>query len=99
MKKITVLIADDHMIVREGLKHLLETAPEIEVVGEADNGFTAVRQAKALQPNVVVLDIAMPKMNGIDAARQIRREALASAILILSTYHEEQEVQQAITVG
>jgi DNA-binding NarL/FixJ family response regulator len=99
MRKITVLIADDHTIVRQGLKHLLQMAPDIEVVGEADNGEAAVRQAKALQPNVVVLDIAMPAKNGIDAARQIGKQTPSARILILSTYHEDQEVQQAVDAG
>ena len=99
MLKITVLIADDHMIVREGLKQLLQTAPDIEVVGEAENGVMAVCQARELQPRVVLLDIAMPKKNGIDAARQIRRESPASRVLMLSTYHHEQEVHEALEAG
>src|SRR5688572_13359366 len=99
MRKITVLIADDHTIVRQGLKFLMQTSPDIEVVGEAENGLAAVQKAKELQPNVVVLDIAMPRKNGIEAARQIAKDSPASRILILSTYHEDQEVHEAIEAG
>ena len=99
MRKITVLIVDDHTIVRQGLKQLMQTASDIEVVGEAENGLAAVQKAKELQPNVIVLDIAMPRKNGIEAARQIGRETPSSRILILSTYHEDQEVHEAIEAG
>ncbi len=99
MRKITVLIADDHTIVRQGLKFLMQTSQDIDVVGEAENGMAAVQKAKELQPNVVVLDIAMPRKNGIEAAKQIAKESPASRILILSTYHEDQEVHEAIEAG
>jgi DNA-binding NarL/FixJ family response regulator len=99
MNKISVLIADDHMIVREGLKHLLQAAPDIDVVGEAQNGFAAVREARNLMPKVALLDIAMPQLNGIDAARQIHRLVPSVGILMLSTYHQDQEVREAITAG
>ena len=99
MKKISVLIADDHTIVRQGLKHLLQTASDIEVVGEAGTGDEAVRETKKLQPDVVLLDIAMPGKNGIDAAKQIGKQAPATRILVLSTYHEDQEIEQAIDAG
>ncbi len=99
MRKITVLIADDHTIVRQGLKQLMQTAPDIEVIGEAENGLAAVQRAKELQPNVVVLDIAMPRKNGIEAARQIGKDAPATRILMLSTYHQDQEVHEAIEAG
>lgn len=98
-KSISVLIADDHMIVREGLKQLLQTAPDIEVVGEAQNGETAVREARNLKPKVVLLDIAMPLLNGIEAARQIHKYVPSAGILMLSTYHQDQEVNLAIAVG
>lgn len=99
MKKITVLIADDHTIVRQGLRHLLEMAEDMEVVGEADNGDAVLREAKCLQPNVILLDIAMPRMNGIDSARRLTREVPTAKILMLSTYHDDQEVHLAIAAG
>jgi DNA-binding NarL/FixJ family response regulator len=99
MSKITVLIADDHMIVREGLKHLLQTAADIEVVGEAQTGEAAVLEARNLTPKVVLLDIGMPLLNGIEAARQIHKHVPRVGILILSTYHQDQEVRLAIAAG
>jgi DNA-binding NarL/FixJ family response regulator len=99
MNKITVLIADDHMIVREGLKHLLQSAVDIEVVGEVQNGEAAVREIRNLLPKVVLLDIAMPLLNGIDAARQIHKHAPRVGILMLSTYHQDREVREAVAAG
>jgi DNA-binding NarL/FixJ family response regulator len=99
MKKTSVLIADDHMIMRQGLKCLLEAGEDIEVVGEACDGNAAVREAQRLQPEVVLMDIAMPLKNGIDAARRIKQLAPSTRILMLSTYGEKEEVQQAMDVG
>lgn len=87
------------MIVRQGLKQLLATAADVEVVGEAETGEAAVREARKLKPRVVLLDIAMPLLNGIDAARQIRKYVPSTGILILSTYHEDHEVREAIAAG
>src|SRR2546426_3249100 len=99
MNKISVLIADDHMIVRQGLKHLLQTAPDIEVAGEAQTGEGAVREARNLRPRVVLLDIAMPLLNGIEAAREIHKHVPSTGILMLSTYHADQEVRAAMAAG
>jgi len=98
-RKITVLIADDHSIVREGLRHLLATAPDIEVVGEADNGNHVLTETYRLNPMVIVLDIAMPELNGISAARELARRLPRSKILMLSTYHDDQEVHAAVEAG
>jgi len=98
-KKTTVLLCDDHTIFREGLRLLLETAGDIEVVGEAENGHRAVGEAKRHQPDVVLLDIAMPLLNGVEAARQIAREVPAAKVLILSSYSDEQYVRHAIAAG
>ena len=75
MQKITVLLADDHTVVRQGLRALLEAENDMTVVGEAENGRQAVQMAKRLQPEVVVMDIAMPSLNGLEATRQISRES------------------------
>ena len=98
-RKITVLIVDDHTIVREGLKHLIKTSPDIEVVGEAENGQTALREAKRLLPNVIVLDLAMPLLNGVDTARKLCKEVPNAKILVLSTYHDDHEVHVALEAG
>jgi len=99
MSKISVLIVDDHTIVREGLKHLLRTATDIEIAGEAENGRTAVREAKRLLPNVILLDLAMPLLNGVETARQLAKEVPESKILILSTYHDDHDVHMALEAG
>lgn len=87
------------MIVREGLRRLLETAPDIEILAEAENGYQAVRQAATLLPNIVLMDIAMPHLDGIGAARQICKKVPTAKVLILSAYHESREVRAAIEAG
>src|SRR5947208_397421 len=86
---IKVLIADDHPVFREGLKLLLETSGEIKIVGEAENGRQAVQLAKTLRPDVAILDVAMPLLNGLEAARQIVRDLPETRVLILSSYRNE----------
>lgn len=98
-RKISVLIVDDHTIVREGLKHLIRTASDIEVVGEAENGQTALREAKRLAPNVIVLDLAMPLLNGVETARKLSKDVPNSKVLVLSTYHDDHEVHMALEAG
>ncbi|HWV98984.1 MAG TPA: response regulator transcription factor [Candidatus Acidoferrum sp.] len=99
MKKITVLLSDDHTVVREGLRLLLETDPDIQVVGEAANGHQSVKEAKRLKPDVVLLDLAMPLLNGLEAARQITREVPSAKVLILSAYTDDQYIEHAIEAG
>jgi DNA-binding NarL/FixJ family response regulator len=99
MKKITVFLCDDHALFREGLRLLLESADDIEVIGEADNGYRAVGETKRLLPDVVLMDVAMPLLNGVEAARRIVSEVPATKVLILSTYSDDQHVQQAIGAG
>ena len=99
MKKITVLLSDDHAVFREGLRSLLQATDDIDVIGEAENGHRAVAEAIRLQPDVVLMDIAMPRLNGVEAARRIARKVPAAKVLILSTYIDDQHVQQAIEAG
>src|ERR1044071_1065634 len=99
MNKITTLICDDHSIVRAGLRILLEAEPDIIVVGEATNGQEAVVETKRLRPHVVLLDLAMPLLNGMEDARQIVGEIPSTQVLVLSTYADDRHVQQAIQAG
>jgi DNA-binding NarL/FixJ family response regulator len=99
MKSITVLLADDHMIVREGLRKLLTAGADLEVVGEAQTGRQVVALAKKLQPAVVVMDIAMPELNGLEATRQIRKLTPGTKVLILSAHSDDAYVEQALAFG
>jgi len=96
---IRILIADDHGIVRAGLKLLLNRIAGIEVVAEAADGREAVRLAKAFQPDVVLIDVAMPLLNGLDAARQIVRENPRIGIIVLSMYMDESYILRALDAG
>lgn len=96
---ITVLLAEDHMIVREGLRAILEAEGDIEIVGQAQDGRQAVELTEQLHPNVVVMDIAMPRLNGMEAARQILKAAPATRILILSAHSDEAYVDQVMSLG
>jgi DNA-binding NarL/FixJ family response regulator len=99
MKRITVLLAEDHMIVREGFRKLLAAETDLEVVGEAQTGRQAVALAKKLRPAVVVMDIAMPLLNGLEATRQIRKAIPGAKVLILSAHNDDAYVEQAIAFG
>ena len=99
MKRITVLLAEDHAIVREGFRRLLETEADIEVVGEAQTGRQAVELAKKLRPAVVVMDIAMPLLNGLEATRQIRKAFPDTKVIILSAHSDDAYVEQATAIG
>ncbi len=98
-RRITVLIAEDHTLVREGTRGILEQCDDIEVVGEADRGDTAVEMTRRLRPDVVLLDVRMPGLNGIDAARLIAAQQQGSRVLIVSAYDDEQYVLEALRVG
>lgn len=88
-KSLCILIADDHAVARAGLRDLIGKRPRLQVVGEAANGIEAISQAMALQPDVVVMDVSMPRMNGVDATREINRALPHIHILGLSTFDDE----------
>jgi len=96
---ISVLLADDHNIVRQGLKALLVAEGDITVVGEAQSGREAVQLSERLRPEVVIMDLAMPLLNGWEATRQIMKALPSAKIIVLSTYNTEDHVQQAIAAG
>jgi DNA-binding NarL/FixJ family response regulator len=98
-KRITVLLAEDHAIVREGLLGVLKAEDDIEVVGEAVNGRQAVKLAKKFLPTVVILDIAMPLLNGLEATRQILKFVPDAKVLILSAHTDDAYVEHVIALG
>lgn len=94
-----VLIVDDHEVVRRGLRALIESRPEWEVCGEATTGREAVEKASNLKPNVVVMDIAMPELNGLEATRQVLKAVPRTAVLILTAHESEQLVREVLEAG
>jgi DNA-binding NarL/FixJ family response regulator len=98
-KKITVLLVDDHSLVRSGFRRILEDESDIEVVGEASDGEQAVKSARDLHPHVIVMDCALPKINGLDATRKIIEHSPETAVLMLSMHSENTWVRQAIDAG
>jgi len=98
-KPITVLLAEDHQIVREGFRALLRHESDIQVVGEAETGRQAVQLTRKLRPAVVVMDIAMPLLNGLEATRQIRKEMPATRVLVLSAHSDDAYVEQVMALG
>jgi DNA-binding NarL/FixJ family response regulator len=98
-KKITVLLVDDHSLVRRGFRRMLEDESDMEVVGEAGNGEDSIKLAKELHPQVVVMDCALPGMNGLQATRQIIEDSPHTAVLMLSMHTEGTWVRQAIEAG
>lgn len=99
MDRITVLLVDDHPVVREGLTAMLETQPDMEVVGEAGDGQEAVRLAKQLHPDVILMDLQMPKMGGVEAIQQIRKESERAEVIILTTYDSDEHIFSGIEAG
>lgn len=96
---IKVFLADDHAIVREGLKLLLEVEADIQVVGTAENGRDALRQVNKLHPDIVIMDISMPELNGIDAAKQILEQSPSTKIIILSMHSASEHIFRALKAG
>ena len=99
MDKIRVLLAEDHTIVRKGLRSLLDAEPDIEVVGEADNGRQAIQQVHDLGPDVVLMDITMPELNGLEATRRIKGQFPQVQVLVLSMHANEQYVFEILRAG
>jgi NarL family two-component system response regulator LiaR len=98
-RAIRVLIVDDHAVVREGLRALISAKPGMELVGEASDGVEAVAQARALQPDVILLDLVMPRKSGIEAIREIKAENPGARILVLTSFSEDEKVFSAIKSG
>jgi DNA-binding NarL/FixJ family response regulator len=98
-QKISIVLADDHTVVRQGLRVLLSAEDDMEIVGEAENGRQAVQLAKKLLPEIVIMDIAMPVLNGLEATRQITRALPSTKVLILSSYSDDEYVQQITEAG
>jgi len=99
MKKITILLAEDHAVVRQGLRTLLEAEGSFEIVGQAETGREAVELAIKLRPDVVLMDIAMPVLNGLEATRQILAKTPKAKVLMLSAHGDDEYVERALAVG
>ncbi|HZR18928.1 MAG TPA: response regulator transcription factor [Verrucomicrobiae bacterium] len=99
MNTIRVLLVEDHNVVRAGLRALLHASGDIEVIGEAHNGQEGVKAAQTLRPDLVLLDLGMPRLNGVQAARKIIRAAPRAKVLVLSAYSDEGHVREAMAVG
>ena len=97
-EKIKLLIADDHAILRQGLRRILEAEPDMSVIGEAANGTDAVKRARQLKPDVVIMDISMPEQDGIESMRQIVK-TLSSRVLILTVHTEHHVISEAVSAG
>jgi len=98
-KTIRILLADDHTILRDGIRSLLEDEPDMEVIGEAEDGHSAVKMTAQLTPDVVIMDIAMPLLNGLEATRQIKRDYPQVKVLILTMHENEEYIRQVLATG
>ncbi len=99
MKEITILLAEDHVVVRESIRQSLEREPNFRVVGEASDGEEAVQMAGQLRPDVIIMDISMPKLNGIEATKQIKASHPSAVVLILTAYDYEQYIFPLLSAG
>lgn len=98
-RKIRLMIADDHMIVRQGMRKLLEAYPELEILGEAQNGDETIELAKKLLPDIIIMDISMPVINGLEATRQIKKRLPQTKILILTMHAEKEYIFKILQSG
>ncbi len=98
-RNITIVLADDHTIVRQGLAKLLEAEPNLQVIGEAEDGREAVSKVAKLNPDIVIMDIAMPLLNGIEATRQIKKAAAQTKVIILSMHSHDRYISELIGLG
>jgi two-component system response regulator NreC len=99
MDKVRILLVDDHTILRDGIRALLENEPDMTVIGEAEDGRTAVKLACQLKPDVVLMDVAMPLLNGLEATRQIKHDCPQVKVLILTMHENEEYIRQALASG
>jgi two-component system, NarL family, response regulator LiaR len=99
MDAITLLLVDDHRLVRQGVRAFLETQPDITVVGEADSGATAVALAAQLAPDIVLMDLIMPGMDGVEATRLVKQASPRSQVIVLTSYHQDEHIFPAIRAG
>lgn len=99
MDKISILLADDHTIVRDGIRALIDDEPDMQVIAEAEDGFSSVRLACDLNPDVVLMDIAMPRLNGMEATQQIKRNCPQVKVLILTMHENEEYIRRVLACG
>lgn len=99
METIRIVIADDHAVLRSGLKALLNCSPQFEVIGEAGDGLEAIKMVEELKPDVLILDISMPDMNGVDCLKEIRSRNLTCRVLVLTMYDDEEYIKEVMRAG
>jgi NarL family two-component system response regulator LiaR len=99
MNSTRLLIVDDHVVVRKGIQMLLDTEPSIQIVGEAENSRDAIREARSLKPDVILMDLVMPQGDGIQAIAEIKRSSATIKIIVLTMYHDEAKINAAIEAG
>jgi NarL family two-component system response regulator LiaR len=97
--KISLLLTDDHAIVRQGIRAFLELQPDLMVIGEADSGENAVRMAAELAPDIVLMDLVMPGIGGVEATRQVKQVSPHSQVIVLTSYHEDEYIFPALRAG
>lgn len=99
MNKIRIIIADDHAVLRSGLKALLSYTPQFDVIGEAGDGMTAIKMVEEIHPDVLILDLSMPGMNGVECIKELRSRGLSCRILVLTMYDDEEYIKEVMRAG